>query len=374
MTDNNANKNKLATFDRFKQYANSIEIRERFADIVGKVSAGGYIQSVIIAVSNSDRLMECEPKSIMISALRAATLQLSCDQSMGHAYLVPYGKKATLIVGYKGYMQLMERTNQYRTVNIGTLWEGQELEIEPLSGLIAGIIGRRDYSAKPKGYWFYWRMLNGFEKAIYMTVDECMAHGEKYSPSFNRSDSIWKLNPSAMCKKTVVRQSIPFIYINPNDLNKLSTIDENENDDVDIPDENNVTMTPNKKHTSRQILSELGFDDDKEFVDGEFSQPKSTECNNQPSPEQYTAPAPTPVTETLADIRRRNWSSHIPSDEAFELKDSDGIKYCDIPTDKLSYHANSLLKSIKAKPDDAGLSDKLEVITALIKASTDKLL
>ena len=37
-----------------------------------------------------------------------------------------------------------------------------------------------------------------------MTKEECLAHGLKYSKSFNYSDSGWQTDPDGMCKKTVL--------------------------------------------------------------------------------------------------------------------------------------------------------------------------
>ena len=252
----------LATFDQFKKYASSIEIRERFNDIVGKTSAGAYIQSVIIAVSSSNQLMACDPKSIMVSAVRAATLRLTVDPSMGHAYIIPFKGKATLVVGYKGYIQLMERTSKYRTINIGTVWEGQEIEIDPLSGLVLALRGYRAANAKALGRFFSWRMLNGFEKTVYMTTEEIHEHAKQHSPSYSFKDSLWQTNPGVMEKKTVVRQSVPYIYLDPNDLNRLSAIDESGEAtyDENIPDPSRVTVPVERKMSQGEILNALGYD------------------------------------------------------------------------------------------------------------------
>jgi recombination protein RecT len=73
-------------------------------------TAAAYISSVIIAVGASEALQQCTPKSIAVSALRAATLGLSVDPALGKAYLVPFKNEATLVVGYKGLIDLATRT------------------------------------------------------------------------------------------------------------------------------------------------------------------------------------------------------------------------------------------------------------------------
>ena len=53
------------------------------------------------------------------------------------------------------------------------------------------------------GYMAYFRTVGGFEKYFYMTKDEALAHGKRYSKSFNSGP--WKDNQEAMCLKTVLK-------------------------------------------------------------------------------------------------------------------------------------------------------------------------
>ena len=56
------------------------------------------------------------------------------------------------------------------------------------------------------------RLINGFEKTLYMTVEELQAHAEKYSQSYaydirsGRKSSVWSTNFDAMAKKTVLKK------------------------------------------------------------------------------------------------------------------------------------------------------------------------
>ena len=84
-----------------RAYLRSPQMIERFAEVVGKNNAGAYISSALLAVANNDALQKCRPDSIAVSALRAATLRLSCYPGIGEAYLVPFSGSATLVIGYK---------------------------------------------------------------------------------------------------------------------------------------------------------------------------------------------------------------------------------------------------------------------------------
>ncbi len=133
--ENNAMVSK-SSFTAIKEYGRSPEIIERFAEIVGKHNAGGYVQSAILAVANNEALQKCTPQSIFASALRAATVQLLCEPSLGQAYLVPFKDKATFLIGYKGLYQLALRTGKYRFINVSPIYEGELVFEDRLTGEI----------------------------------------------------------------------------------------------------------------------------------------------------------------------------------------------------------------------------------------------
>jgi len=175
-----------------------------FGRAVGAKNVGAYITSVMIAVQNDTRLMECVPQSILNSALRAASLQLSVDPGTGEAYLVSYKGKCTLIVGYKGLIELAYRTNQYRFINVAKIYEGQEVIEEQRTGYheIKGI----PTTKKVIGYLAAFGLTNGFEKDLYMTVDEIHAHAKKHNPGgYGLPNGVWKTNTAEMERKTPLR-------------------------------------------------------------------------------------------------------------------------------------------------------------------------
>lgn len=63
-------------------------------------------QTIISALMANPYLASMEPTSIMQSAMSAAVLGLECDGATGQGYIVPFGRQAQFIVGYKGYITL----------------------------------------------------------------------------------------------------------------------------------------------------------------------------------------------------------------------------------------------------------------------------
>lgn len=178
-------------------------------------NANAFMASIIDVYSSDNKLAECEPKDVAMEALKAATLKLPINKSLGLAYIVPYNKSVKqgnqwikipqpqMQIGYKGYIQLAMRTGQYKNLNANIVYEGMEVEENYLTGEIK--ITGRPTSDNPIGYFCYFSLLNGFEKILYMTREEIEDHAKKFSKTFSFDGSAWKTDFDAMALKTVIR-------------------------------------------------------------------------------------------------------------------------------------------------------------------------
>lgn len=188
---------------KIKEYTKLPDIQERFQDLLGEREGMAYLSAVYIAVMNSEKLQECSPRSIMIQAMRAASLKLSVDPTMKQAHLVPYGNNAQLIVDYHGLVLLMERTGLYSAIHVSEVFEGEIVEVDRFSGKCR-ITGTKKSEAVI-GWMAYFRTHKGIERFLYMTNEECDAHGKKYSKAFNSPKSGWQTDRDAMRRKTALR-------------------------------------------------------------------------------------------------------------------------------------------------------------------------
>lgn len=76
------------------------------------------VRLAISAVNQSEKLANCTPASMLGAFLAAAKMGLEPNTPLGHAWLVPYSGKATLVPGYKGYVHLAWQSG--RVTNIST--------------------------------------------------------------------------------------------------------------------------------------------------------------------------------------------------------------------------------------------------------------
>lgn len=78
----------------------------------------------VTAFSTSEKLQTCEPKSIVGSIMTAATLGLEIGVD-GQGFLVPYGRTCTFVPGWKGMVDLVNRSGN-GTVYTGVIFKDQQ--------------------------------------------------------------------------------------------------------------------------------------------------------------------------------------------------------------------------------------------------------
>lgn len=173
--------------------------------------------TTLMAVLNSNKaLNDCEPQSVLTAALTAASMDLPINQNLGFAYLIPYKNKGVdacqFQMGYKGFIQLAQRSGYYKTINATEVREGEIAKIDRLSGDIEfnWIENEKEREkAKIIGYVAYFKLLNGFEKSLYWSVEKCQAHAKRFSKSFKSGGGgLWQDDFESMAIKTVLKQLI----------------------------------------------------------------------------------------------------------------------------------------------------------------------
>ncbi len=243
-------------------YMRSEAVMSQFAEVLGKDNAASYISSVLLTVANdpTGKLQQCTPQSIFVAAMRAATLRLSVDASKRQAYIVPIKGKAVFWPGYKGFYDMAVRTGQYRYINVGKIYEGEEVIEDRITGLHT--IGGSRTGDKVIGWLGAFEMVNGFRKTLYMTVEQIHAHAKRYNPNnYSNEQSIWRKDPEAMERKTVLRLLIMrWGYLDPNDASIIEQAEkEIEGEFIDAPSVD-VAFAEAERRSENEIMQELGFE------------------------------------------------------------------------------------------------------------------
>jgi recombination protein RecT len=88
------------------------------------------------AISKTPALWECSPQSVIASIVEASQLGLEPNGPLGEAALVPFknwrtkGKECQLMVQYRGYIELAERSGKVEFVDAQVVYEGDQFEFE----------------------------------------------------------------------------------------------------------------------------------------------------------------------------------------------------------------------------------------------------
>lgn len=206
--------NQVAAPANIKQYVSDAKIRQKFEEILGKKTQG-FLASVM-QVAKQPQLKGAVPATVINAAMMAATLDLPINNNLGFAYIVPYKRKfkdaqgkwsesleAQFQMGYKGFIQLAQRSGQFARIAATPVFEGQLISANPLLGY------EFDWTVPNQGeaigYVAFFKLLNGFTAELYMSTADVKKHAGKYSQSFKYGSGVWKDNFESMALKTVTK-------------------------------------------------------------------------------------------------------------------------------------------------------------------------
>lgn len=172
---------------------------------------GAFTTSLMEMFTSDPQLLQCDPNALMCEAVKAAGLRLPINKQLKQAYITVFKNKdkatgqsiltPTLIVGVKGYVELALRTNKYKNINKGTVYEGEFRGLDKITGAID--ISGEKISDVPVGYFAYFKMKSGFEKVYYMTIDAVCNFAKTYAPTVKYSKITWQ-----ELKDMAIKQSV----------------------------------------------------------------------------------------------------------------------------------------------------------------------
>ena len=186
-------------------------MKNKLQEVWGNPTIANTFASSIISIGNGSQAMRrCDPMSIISGAMIAATMQLQIIPTLGQCYLIPYGNKAQLQVGYLGLLQLCMRSGQFKRILTTPVHRGE---------LISGDEFNEDWTFDPSkkegdevvGYYAKFELTNGFVKAAYWSIDKVKSHATKFSQAFRAGKgSPWQSDFDAMACKTVLKSILKY--------------------------------------------------------------------------------------------------------------------------------------------------------------------
>src|SRR5574344_1248058 len=169
------------------------------------ISPQAFTSSVLSVVNNNKYLRNADPASIYGATIVAASMNLQVNPSLGECAIIPYGKQAQFQVMRSGLVQLAMRSGVIKSLINEVVYEGQLVKKNKFKGVYEFDEDAKT-SDKVIGYMSYMETVEGFEKTLYMTVDEVKEHAKKFSKTYQSGSGIWKENFDAMAMKTVLKK------------------------------------------------------------------------------------------------------------------------------------------------------------------------
>lgn len=205
-----------------KHFFNSPAVKQKFSEVLDG-NGQQFVASLLSIVTNNNLLAKATNESIMTAAMKAATLKLPIEPSLGMAYIVPYNRnekqgntwvkinEAQFQMGYKGFIQLAQRSGQIRNINCDIVYKEEFLRYDKVYGTLHLKEEQVD-SGEVEGYFASLELINGFRKMIFWKKEKVIVHAQKYSKTYDKqigdfkSGTPWKTEFDAMAQKTLIKE------------------------------------------------------------------------------------------------------------------------------------------------------------------------
>lgn len=224
-----------------------------------------FIRMTMTAAAGNEKLKQCTPQSFIGAALTAAQLGLEPNTPLGQAYLIPYGKTCQFQIGYKGLLDLANRSGLLKNVTAQIVYENDEFEFE--FGLEPKLKHKPAMSDRGEAVWVYatYHLTNGGYNFEVMSLDEVREFARKKSKTFNNGP--WQTDFEAMAKKTVLKRVLKYAPLKSETASAVAQ--DGGTFDLDIEDENmNIIPVSYEEVQETADVSELPEPDkDEVFVD-----------------------------------------------------------------------------------------------------------
>ena len=179
-----------------KGLINSESMREQFARALPKhLSPERFARIAITALTRTPKLAECTPASVMKCLLDLSAMGLEPDGRRAH--LIPYGNEATLIIDYKGLVELIRRSGDVVSVRAETVCEKDLFQWT--DGVVSHSVNWREDRGKIQAVYAEAVMKSGERQSAVMTTKEVEAIRAR---SRSGNSGPWVTDWAEMAKRT----------------------------------------------------------------------------------------------------------------------------------------------------------------------------
>lgn len=180
------------------------------------VTPDRMLRMALTCIRKTPKLAECEPLTVLAAIVELAQLGLEPATPLGHAWILPYGRSANVIIGYKGFISLADRSGVTMTAEVvydkdkfhyeyGT---SPQLKHTPCEDLDRGELRYAYAVAFLRDRQPTFRVLN---RADIQQAKEASPSWQLGQRNTAKRDSPWYTDEAAMWRKTAIRRLSSFL-------------------------------------------------------------------------------------------------------------------------------------------------------------------
>lgn len=200
-------------------------MNQMIASLPGTEVAHRRFRTAALSLASNPWVAKCDPMSVLKAMYTCARLNLYPDPALHHAAIVPFrngktGKyEATLIIEYRGLVELAKRANPKLSLRAGTVYENDDYEL---------VEGTFDELKIKKRYWekgledpgdpilFYAIADEGEGRPVTLTVPAVEARKiGRASKAGMKRGTPWHDHFERMGEKTAIRRLMRFLRFDP---------------------------------------------------------------------------------------------------------------------------------------------------------------
>lgn len=180
--------------------------------------AAWFVGEVRVAVARTPKLVQCDPVSVFDALTTCAQLGLSPSGRLGSAYLIPFGEKCQLVIGYRGYVDLAFRSGDVSAFHAVVVHAKDEFHYEEgLLPSIKHVPTEEDEPGPLRAVYAMARMKDGSAGFCVMLRREVLPI-RNAALAKKRQGALptpWETAEAEMWKKTAVRRLIKLLPLSP---------------------------------------------------------------------------------------------------------------------------------------------------------------
>lgn len=207
-----------------------------------------WLRIALTECQRNPKLFDCTFESFAGALMQCAQIKLEPGQPLGLSWIIPFENSvrigsewtkrldAQFQLGWTGIVQLARRSGQLGDIAARDVCERDEFDFNYLTGHKHHKPPLRGDRGEAYGFYCYAKFANGGEHFLYMTREQVVAHAARFSQSYKSALKIaekYKKTPAgpwfehfeAMGRKTVVKQSRPFLPASPDWIAALDADD-----------------------------------------------------------------------------------------------------------------------------------------------------